>query len=158
MGIFDKIKQVLGIGTVKVTLDVDKNFSKSSDTISGKIHLAAKSDQEILELEIKLEEVWKTGRGDDEKTETFDLGEWKDSTPFSMKAGEEKDVPFTLTYELLKSKNDEIAETAGKVGKALGGLGKMMDAEKSTFTLIATCDVKGAAFDPNATEEMKLTD
>lgn len=158
MGIFDKVKQVFGIGTVKVAMDVDKNFSKKSDSISGKILLSAKSDQEILELDVKLEEVWKTGRDENKSIENFELGEWKDSTSFTMKAGEEKEVPFTLNYKLLKSRNDEIAETAGKVGKALGGLGKMMDAEKSTFWLTATCDVKGAAFDPNCSEELKLVD
>lgn len=158
MGIFDKIKQFIGIGTVKVKLEVEKTFSKSSDTISGKILMSAKSDQKVKELEVKLEENWKIGRGDDAEVKTFELGEWKDSTPFEMKAGEEKAVPFKLTYKLMKSKNDQLADSAGKVGKALGGLGKMMDGEKSTYWLNATVDVEGTAFDPNSSEELKLVD
>lgn len=156
MGIFDKLKQVLGIGTVKVKMEVDKSFSKSENSISGSLSLNAKSDQEIISLEVKLEEVWEKGRDDNKVTKTFDLGEWVDKTPFSMKAGESKTIPFSLTYALVKSKNDDLQESAGKVGKALGGLGKMMDAEKSSYSLIATCDVKGAAFDPNDVQEMKL--
>jgi hypothetical protein len=158
MGFFNKIKQVLGIGTVKVEIDVEPTFCKSGDTISGKLLLTAKSEQNILELEVKLEETWTKGRGDDKTVKTFDLGEWKDTNSFDMKAGDVKEVPFTLSYSISKSKNDRLSESGGKVGKALGGLGKMMDAETSAYKLIATCDVKGAAFDPNSITDMKLVD
>lgn len=158
MGFFDKIKQFLGIGTVKVKLESDSTFSKSASTINGKVYLAAKSDQEILSLEVKLEEVWEKGKDEDKVTRTFDLGEWVDKSGFLMKAGEEKEFSFVLNYALHQSKNDRLQETAGKVGKVLGGLGKMIDAEKSTYSLIATCDVKGAALDPNDVRAMKLVE
>ncbi|MBN1500358.1 MAG: sporulation protein [Spirochaetes bacterium] len=158
MGFFGKIKQFLGIGTVKVTMEVDGNFKRSENVINGKILLSAKSDQEILEIKAELEEEWEIGKDENKKTETFNLGSWESKTPFSMKAGEEKVIPFTINYNLIKSKNDQMRDSAGKVGKALGGLGKLMDGEKSTFSLTATADVKGAAFDPNCVKIMKLID
>jgi hypothetical protein len=158
MGFFDKIKQFLGIGTVKVKIEANPSISKSGNSLSGKLHLSAKSDQHILSLEVKLEEQWETGSGDDKTVKEFELGIWEDKTEFDMKANEDKTVDFTFNYELVKSENDRLADSAGSVGKALGGLGKMMNSEKSTYRLIATCDVKGAAFDPNDIFEVKLTD
>ncbi len=156
MSFMQKVKQVLGIGGVKVTLDVPETFSREGDTISGKIKLTSKSDQHITELEVKLEEVWKIRKGDDEEIKEFDLGEWKSNEAFDIKTGETKEFAFALNYQLIKSENDEMQETAGKVGKALGGLGKMMDGEKSTFWLNASADVKGTALDPNDAVEIKL--
>lgn len=156
MSFLQKVKQVLGIGGVKVVLEVPEYFSREGNTVSGRIKLTSKSDQHITELEVKLEEVWKIGKGDDEEIKEFELGEWKSNEAFDIKAGETKEFDFILNYQLIKSKNDEMQETAGKVGKALGGLGKMMDGEKSTYWLNASADVKGTAFDPNDTVELKL--
>ena len=59
-----------------------------------------------------------------------------------------------MNYSMIKSENDRMAESS-KVGKALGGIGKMLDGEQSVFKLVAMADVKGAAFDPNCVKVMK---
>lgn len=154
MSFFQKVKQALGFVGVKVTLDVPETFSRTGDTINGKVIVASKSDQHIFSVEVKFEEVWRIGKGEEETMKTFDLGEWKNETPFDIKAGETREFPFTLNYSLIKSENDRMIES-GKVGKALGGLGKLMDGEKSNFWLNAMADVEGAAFDPNCSKELK---
>ncbi len=155
MGFFDKVKQALGFVGVKVTLVADDTFSRAGSSIQGKMIITAKADQHILSVEVGLEEVWRIGKGENETMKTFDLGEWKDETEFDIKAGETREIPFTLNYSLIKSENDRMMESS-KVGKALGGLGKMMDGERSNYWLKAMADVKGAAFDPNAVKELKL--
>ncbi len=155
MSFFQKIKQVLGFVGIKVTLEVPETFSRNGNTIQGKVVITSKSDQHILSVGVKFEEVWRVGKGEDETMKNFDLGEWKDETAFDIKAGETKIFPFTLNYSLIKSENDRMIDS-GKVGKALGGLGKLMDGEKSNFWLNAMADVKGAAFDPNCAKELKI--
>jgi len=154
MSFFQKIKQFLGFVGVKVEMQVADTFSKTGNTIQGKILISSKSDQQILSIEVGFEEVWKIGKGENETIKTFDLGEWKNKNEFTIKSGETREFPFVLNYSMIKSENDRMMESS-KVGKALGGLGKLMDGEKSNFWLKAMANVKGAAFDPNCVKEMK---
>lgn len=155
MSFFQKIKQALGFVGVKVTLEVDAAVSRSAGSIPGKMIITSKSDQHILGLEIELEETWTIGKGENEQTKTFSLGQWKDDSSFDIKAGETREFPFNLYFSLVKSENDRMMESS-KVGKALGSLGKMLDGENSTYSLNASADVKGAALDPNCCREIKL--
>jgi hypothetical protein len=153
MGFFGKIKQFLGIGTVKVTATVPGSFSVDDSSIAGNVELLAKSDQEVVGVEVKFQEKWSTGRGEDKTEKTFDLGSQK-FPGFTMKAGETKKLDYTVPFHYSKSSNDRMAEKGGVVG-GLGKLSKFADAEKSTFHIVATCDVKGATFDPNDVKEVK---
>ena len=153
MSFFAKIKQFFGAGTVKVTLNAPATFNTIDGVIEGSVHLEAKSDQTILSLKIELKEEYTTGRGDEKKTKTFEIGEVK-LAGFDMKQGETKDVPFKLSYSYAKSDNEAMAEKGGVMG-GLGKLGSFASGEKSEFKLWATADVKGAALDPNDLKELK---
>lgn len=153
MGFFGKIKQFFGIGTVKVTATVPGSFSVEDPSISGNVELLAKSDQEVVGVTVRFEEKWSTGRGDSKTEKTFELGSQK-FPGFTMKSGETKKIDYTVPFTYSKSSNDRMAEKGGVVG-GLGKLSKFADGEKSTFQIIATCDVKGATFDPNDVKEVK---
>jgi len=153
MGFFGKIKQFLGIGTVKVTATVPPAFSVDDSHINGTVELLAKSDQVVESVEVKFDEKWSTGRGDSKTEKTFTLGTQK-FPGFTMKAGETKKIDYSVPFSYSKSGNDRMAEKGGVVG-GLGKLSKFADGEKSTFNIIATCDVKGATFDPNDVKEVK---
>ncbi|MCB9235362.1 MAG: sporulation protein [Bacteroidia bacterium] len=155
MGFFDKIKNKLGIGGVKVELKVPGQVEKASGVISGTVILTTKSDQEIKEIEIKVLEEYTTGRGDDKKTKTFTLGSVKMSDVFPIKTGETKEVPFTVNFEILKSNNDELAEKGGALG-TLGKLGKFASNEKSAYFVEADVDVAAAALDPSDKKEIRM--
>lgn len=152
MGFFGKIKQFFGIGTVKVTATAPGSFSVNDPSISGSVEMLAKSDQEVVGVEVKFEERWTTGRGENKTTKSFTLGSQK-FPGFTMKAGETKKIDYTVPFSYSKSNNDRMAEQGGIVG-GLGKLSKFADGEKSTFHVIATCDVKGATFDPNDVKEV----
>ena len=153
MGIFSKIKQMLGIGTVSVKLEVAGQFSANDASIKGKVNVTGKSDQEIVKVEYKLEETYSTGRGDDKTSKNYTLGKMEQAG-FSIKAGEVKSIDFELPFKLLKSSNEELAEKGGVMG-GLGKLGKMASAEKSTYKIWCTVDVKGASLDPNDFVELR---
>ncbi len=155
MGFFDSIKQFFGIGGVKVELQIPPQAPKAGGMIQGNINLTAKSDQHILELEVKLVETWSTGRGEDKEEKEFELGKLNLPAPFDMKAGEVRQFPFQLPFQLIKSNNDQLKEKGGALG-ALGSVAAFADAEKSVFHVVADADVKGTALDPGDKKEIQL--
>lgn len=154
---FGKLKQALGIGTVKVELSIPAQIPKSSGSFNGTVKLTAKSDQEITKLHIKLVESYTTGRGEEKKTRDFDLGEISMPQQLVLKNGEVKDVDFSLSYTLLKSNNDALKEHGGALG-ALGKIGAFANNEKSEYFVTAVADVKGTALDPSDRKPIRLVD
>ena len=136
-----------------LNFDVPGQFSGNDSSIKGKVNVTGKSDQEIVKVEYKLEETYSTGRGDDKSSKNYTLGKMEQAG-FSIKAGEVKTLEFELPFKLLKSSNNELAEKGGVMG-GLGKLGKLASAEKSTYKLWCTVDVKGASLDPNDFVEMR---
>lgn len=155
MGIFQTIKNKLGIGGVKVELSCPAQFAKDSGMVNGKVVLTSKSDQELKTLTVKLIEEYTTGRGDDKKTEEFDLGTYKVDLNSSIKSGESQTHEFAFDFKILKSDNDELKEKGG----VMGGIGKMAafaNNEKSNYFIEAEVDVKSAALDPSDKKPVKL--
>ena len=155
MGIMSGIKQALGVGGVKVSLTLPEQVEKSKGQIEGNLALSAKSDQEILKLTVTITESYTTGRGDEETTKEYDLGEVNLPAPFQMKAGEAKEVPFVLPFKLLKSDADVLKEKGGALGM-LGKASAFANAEKSTYKVKAEADVKGTMIDPSDEKDIKL--
>jgi len=147
MGFFQKIEKFFGFTGVKISLDVPDTFSSTGDTITGKVIIKSKSDQHIYEVNVDLEEDQVIGSGENEKLVTLDLGEWKNDTEFDIKAGEIKEIPFTLKYSFAKEVKNNMTG-ASKTG--------IPGAVKSNFWLNAMIDVEGEAFDPNISREMRL--
>jgi DUF917 family protein len=153
MGFLAKIKQFFGMGTVSVALQTDEMFSTDDAVIKGTVVITGKSDQVIESVEVEFEEKYSTGSGDNKTTKEYELGKVK-LAGFSIKAGETKNVEFSVPFTYAKSNNEAMAEKGGLVG-GLGKVGKFMNSEKSDFWLTATVDIKGATFDPNAVKQLK---
>lgn len=153
MSIISKIKQFFGMGTVSIKIQAPGTFKVEDGEIKGSVTIVAKSDQVLEHVEIELKEKWESGRGDDKTEKEYQIGTMK-LPGFEMKSGETKTLDFVLPFTYSRSSNEDLA---GK-GGVLGGLGKMAQFatnEKSSFTVIATADVKGATFDPNDIFEIK---
>lgn len=155
MGFFQSIKNKLGIGGVSVELRVPMQISKDSDAVDGVIVLTTKSEQEIVSSSVKLYEDFETGRGDEKKKKTFELGKVKLTESFVIRPGETKEIAFRLPFSILKSDNDELKEKGGALG-AIGKLGAFASNEKSSYFIEAEVDVKSAALDPSAKKEVKI--
>jgi len=155
MGFFQSIKNKLGIGGVKVELQIPAEASKSEGTIAGKIILTTKSDQEVKGIEVKVIEEYTTGRGDDKETKELTLGQVKLTEVFTIKTGETKEIPFNVSFSIIKSNNDALKEKGGALG-ALGKVGAFADNEKSVYFVEADIDVTSAALDPTEKKQIKL--
>ena len=155
MGFFNNMKNKLGIGGVKVELQVPGQVSKDATSVDGKVILTTKSDQEVLTIKVKFFEEYTTGRGDDEEEKEFELGAVTIPANFIIAPGEVKEVPFSVPFELLKSNADDLKEKGGALG-ALGSVAKFANKEKSEYYIDAEADVKSAALDPSDNKEIKL--
>lgn len=155
MSILAKVKNVLGIGGVKLELTVPTELSRSEGIIQGSMVLTSGSNQQVNSVEIKLEEKWSTGRGEEKTEKTFTLGQQKLSDNFIITAGESKRFEFALPYEMIDSENDRM-KGAGGVQKALGSVGSFLDAEKSEYTFSAVADVKGVLLIPSKHVNIKF--
>lgn len=155
MGIFQKIKNKLGIGGVKIAIEVPAQISKEAGVVQGKFTLTTKSDQEISGMKVSLVEKYTTGRGDDKITKEFTLGSQKFEVPFEIKTGETQVYDFDFPFNILKSKNDALTDKGGALG-AIGKLGKFSKNEKSEYVVDVSVDVKSAALDPTEEVDVQL--
>ncbi len=147
MSFFGKIKNWLGLGGVKIRLEMNPNLSKEELMVKGKVVITTKSEQELVSLEIELEEEFSTGRGDSRKTKFFDLGEMEMQINEMIKPGEEKVFEFEFPFTLMKSNADQLKEKGGALG-ALGKASKWASNERSNYFVKAKLDVKKVALDP----------
>ena len=155
MGIFNNLKNKLGIGGVKVELQIPGQLTKDSGVLNGKILLTSKSEQQVMSYKIKMIEEYTTGRGDQKKTKTFELGNASKPLDIVVMPGETKEVEFELPFNVLKSDNDRLKEMGGALG-ALGKLASFAGNEKSEFFVVADIDVKAAALDPSDKKEFRF--
>jgi len=147
MALLSKMKDKLGIGGVSVKLQVPGQVANDAN-VDGKLILTTKNGQEIVDIQLKVVEEFTTGRGDDKKTKSFDLGTITLPEKFSIKPGETKEIPFSLPFNIVKSNTAELAEKGGALG-AIGKLGKFASNEQSEYFVKADVDVAAAALDPS---------
>ena len=155
MSFFTKIKNWLGIGGVKVSLDVPGQVSKSDTKIDGKVILTTKSEQKILDMNVKVIEKWETKKGDVKKTKTIQLGQVKVPCNFAIKPGETKEVKFSAPFKVVKSSNEQLKEEGGVLG-ALGTVAAFVSAENSRYYVEAEVDVESAGLDPSDKVEIQM--
>ena len=154
MGLLDTVKGWFNIGGVSVKLQgVNPMVPKTGHQISGKVLLSTKTDKQVKNMAYKL--VWKqtTGRGNEQKSKEYVLGESALNEPFELKKDETKTLDFTIPYSIDKSLKD----MGGMLG-AIGKIGAFATAEKNEYFVRAECGVKGAAFSPSASVPVTIVE
>ena len=150
MGFLDGVKKILGIGGVKMSMQMDSlELKKTSGKASGKVTLTSQSDQFVNELTVYVREKYSHGRGSEKTIRTFDLGKSIISSDFEIKKGESKEFSFTCDYVQLKSDNDQLKEQKNKVMQGIGKLGSFVDAEKSEYYVCVSGSIKGVLLGPS---------
>lgn len=147
MGLFNSVKQFLGIGTVSVKLTVEKNTFHYTDTeLKGKLELTAKSDQEVLSVDIYMNEDTVSGSGEHENRSSRTVGHFGIGEPFSLKKGEVRVIDFTLNFSVEKTTSEGMMEKGGVTGVLGSAFSKM--SSKPGYHIRANVDVKDVALDP----------
>jgi sporulation-control protein spo0M len=153
---FNKVKQALGFVGIDVQLEVPTDIPKDSTVVEGKVRVVAKADQTITRVVIKMVEHWERGeKGKDYQSKYLDLGDVDIRETFDIKSGETREFPFRLTFQRPLSMTQQVAEKKGALG-ALGKVAAMADQQRSSYRISAMVDVKGAALDPNASQNIRF--
>jgi hypothetical protein len=157
MSFLKKIKQGLGIGTVKLTLEVPPSISPEGGQIDGHVVIEAQSDQHITVVKVKLIEKYTQGHGQDEEKieKEFVLGETSFDRAFDMKYGESRRIDFTLPYAVRKSRLKGLSEKKGALG-TLGKVASFVGAEKSEYEVSVEAKLEGAMLSPKASKSVMI--
>ena len=113
MGLFGKIKKSMGVGTISFELAVPGSIQGSSGQIEGDILLTAKSEQQVKDVEVVFERIYtwderestynsSTNRNEDrwvQRSNSVELGKFKDETAFAMADDESKTIHFTIAFQ-----------------------------------------------------------
>ena len=161
MGLFKKLKQGLGMGTVKVELSAPTQVGAGGGPIEGSMRITAESDQRILSVSVVFERLFSYTKlssytdSDGNKHDTWSdethrerLGKWEDTTGFAMAEGEVKEITFSVDYAPM----EEIYTTG--LGSLLWTFmpsnwmpGKDYMGGDISYVVRAVVDVDDAAFD-----------
>lgn len=155
MSFFSKLKQMAGIGTLDVKVQMAPDFRATDSALTGTVHITAKSDQSVVKIVLELEEKFESGRDENKKTKFSTVGSLRLPEPFELKAGEVKTVPFSVPFTLGSSDNDQLKAKGGLMG-AIGKMGAWAEDEKRSYEFKAVVDVKGTSLDPSDSVSLKL--
>src|SRR5262249_8335393 len=152
MGFLDTVKGWLNIGGVRVKIEgVTPQISTGRNEISGKAILTSKSDRQVLSVNCLVLHEHTSRQDGEKKTDTHVVGEQVFGAGFEIKAGETREIPFTVTYFL----QEKMRHVGGALGAA-ARLGAMAAGEKDSYALSVACDVKGTVNDPVAKIPLKV--
>lgn len=151
MALFDMVENFLS----PVTLEIEcpSTFYARQGAIEGQIKVTAQGAQQISEVVIILIE---RSRYSGESEEELVVGKTAVcSRPFTVAAGEEKRLDFSLDFSLPERGWDHIINEGGVLG-ALGKVVEFLDngteSVSTSYDLIAAADVAGCKFDPKVTK------
>ena len=156
---FKKLGQFMGMVGIDVEVNVPQNLPKEANTIEGIVRIIAEQDQTITKVKIELTQRMEEGSiGDDDRNiEKKIIGNLTLNETITIKKGETREVPFSLSFKRELSVEKKLSEQGGM----LGMLGKAMsyaDNERWQFWVEVLVDVKGAAFDPTGSQQIWFGD
>ena len=142
-----KLKNMLGIESVKIALNIPEEINKKDGAITGKIIFSSQTDQEVEMLTLKLIEKYQRGRNDSKLINEYLLGSIELQLDLLINAGIDRSFDFTLPFNPMLSEMDQI-EKRNVFLRPFVKAAKKLKNVKSTFTLVAEAKVKGAKLHP----------
>lgn len=144
MGFFGKLKQMAGIGGVKLqVVPSASTFVRGGGTLDGSLIVTSKSDQKINLIDVKVQEIVHVKEGEHHREKEFDLGYAQVSGELEIKAGESKTIPFSVSYSGGRTMADKLQAKGGALGM-VGKIGAMANHEKLEYRVHAHAKVVGA--------------
>jgi hypothetical protein len=153
MSFFNKLKQAVGVGTLKVQLRVPERLEWQNGRIQGELVLTASGPVKVKRMTVKLTEIYTSGRDEDRSTKKSEIGIVEDSTLFEMGANQTRTVKFNLPFKTQGFSGNALSQRQDAMG-AVGKLFAKINDDKVEHELIARVDVDGAPLD--ASDRLKV--
>ncbi len=149
-----KVKDFLGIESVKIDLELPEKFSCDEELLIGKIILTSKSKQKVKSITIKLIEKYIRGRRKNKLVNEYTAGILEFSKPFIIYPDKEIAFEFKLPYRIEKSEMDRLG-SHNFITKSFVKVAKLINNVSSTFRVEASAKVQGNAISPFVKKEIK---
>jgi sporulation-control protein len=101
MSVFDKLLASVGIGSARVDTRLDRTTVRVGDTLEGEVNIKGGStEQQIDSIYLHLMTQYSKEQGDNTTQVNFALAQVEVAKPFTIRPGQQVDVPVTLTVPL----------------------------------------------------------
>ncbi len=144
-----RLKNMLGIESVKIELEIPQEIEKKDQNIKGVILLTTLSDAEVESISIKLIEKYTRGRKDSKLIDEYVISKILVQERVSIVKGEEIKLPFDLPFKIVKSAMDEL-QGRNFLNGFFVGLAKKLKGVKSEYRILAEVNIKGTKLQPFA--------
>lgn len=155
MSFFNKIKQSFGIGTLKVELQAPAQLGSNERQINGQVLITAQSDQLVKEIKLRMLETYTQGKGDDEKSKEYELGQKIIKEPLTLAKDENTTIDFSLPFILQHSNNQSLSQEKGVLG-ALGKAAIFATGEKSEYQIKVDVYMEGSMFSISDSQNVRF--
>jgi hypothetical protein len=159
MGFFDKLKKNLGVGGVKLQLQIPPNVVAKDSQIVGKVVVTSESPLTVSKVTVKLVETHTRREADANgvhKTEINNVGQVDLTEIFQIGPGQQKIIDFTLPFLLRATANSQLLEMGGAAASVGKNLNALFGDQRITYRLEASADVEGVALGPSNTVNVNL--
>ncbi len=150
-----KVKNFLGIESVKIELEIPERVPYDISFLAGKIIVSSKTKQTVKNINIKLIERYIRGRGKNKLINEYTVGIVEFSKPFKLEAGKSIEFSFKMPIKIVQSEMDKIG-SKNFISKGFVNFMKKINNVKSKFRLEATAKVAGNAIPPLTKKEIKV--
>jgi hypothetical protein len=142
-----RVKKWLGIEGIKLELMVPESISKDKTAIVGTVRFYSMNPQSVTAIHLKFIEKYARGRRKSRMTDEYVLIEKEIPVLIEVPAHEMVEYPFTLPFEIIRSKMDEL-EAKNFFLRGLVKAAKTIKAVNSEYRLEVEADVLGTALNP----------
>ena len=174
MSFLKKLKNTMGIGTIKFTLVVPTTIEGGRGLLEGDIILTAKSEQSVKDVEVWFKRIHRwdqresvynssTSQYNDQwvsKSQSVELGHFIDSTTFELKAEESRTIHFQLAFAPV---NPQFATGGAASGngfwESLGSSffsGPSIRNERIEYEVSGDVDLEDVAFDKGTSQRVTI--
>lgn len=148
---FGKIKRWLNVEGVKISIECHDFLDLNSGTIEGQIRLVSMDDVEVEQLELRLIEIYRRGRGRSKRIDEYILGESLMKNRFVLKRQEDTTVEFKLLFKRTKSKVEHFGDK-NIVTRTIATGAHWLKGVRSDFKLEVRAKVRDVAIHPYASK------
>lgn len=142
-----RLKNILGIESVKIALDVPTEIEKNAKSIDGEILLTTQSEATIQSISIKLIEKYSRGRKQEKLVDEYVISKILVEETLVITPDQNVNLPFSLPFKLVKSPMDEL-QSQNFFTKGIVLLAKKIKGVKSEYRVIAEANIKGTKLQP----------
>ena len=144
---FGQVKKWLGFDSVKIKIKPLEVYPYKIETLNAELEFTANAPALVTYVKVKLIERYSRGRGENQKIDEYQLGEWISDEAIEIDGTNPKIIFFKLPFKFQHS-NIEKLEHSNLIGKGIATVFKTIKAAKSDYRLEAQCLVEGSSKNP----------